>query len=58
MGLFWEASRNKRFRLSYNQSMRNSIRSAIENGLPTYAECGGMMINSEIEDYTHCFYPW
>jgi cobyrinic acid a,c-diamide synthase len=44
--------------LSYNQSMRNSIRSAIENGLPTYAECGGMMyLTQEIEDYTHCFYP-
>jgi cobyrinic acid a,c-diamide synthase len=44
--------------LSYNQSMRNSIRSAIENGLPTYAECGGMMyLTQEIEDYTHRFYP-
>jgi len=29
--------------LSQNTSMRESIRSAIEAGLPTYAECGGMM---------------
>ena len=29
--------------LEQNQSMRQSIRSAIENGLPAYAECGGMM---------------
>lgn len=29
--------------LSANASMRNSIREAIEAGLPTYAECGGLM---------------
>ncbi len=29
--------------LSDNQSMRASIRDAIEAGLPTYAECGGLM---------------
>ena len=29
--------------LEANQSMRASIRSAIEGGLPTYAECGGLM---------------
>jgi len=29
--------------LEKNQSMRESIRLAIDNGLPTYAECGGLM---------------
>ena len=29
--------------LAANTAMRVSIRSAIENGLPTYAECGGLM---------------
>lgn len=29
--------------LAANYSMRNSIRVAIEAGLPTYAECGGLM---------------
>lgn len=29
--------------LAANQSMRTSIRMAIEAGLPTYAECGGLM---------------
>lgn len=29
--------------LSANRAMRQSVRSAIEGGLPTYAECGGMM---------------
>ena len=29
--------------LSANESMRASIRRAIEAGLPTYAECGGLM---------------
>lgn len=29
--------------LAANHSMRNSIRVAIEAGLPTYAECGGLM---------------
>jgi cobyrinic acid a,c-diamide synthase len=29
--------------LAANESMRASIREAIENGLPTYAECGGLM---------------
>jgi len=29
--------------LSENVSMRDSVRRAIENGLPTYAECGGLM---------------
>jgi cobyrinic acid a,c-diamide synthase len=30
-------------RLCANVSMRNSIRRAIESGLPAYAECGGLM---------------
>ena len=29
--------------LTANASMRHSVRSAIEAGLPTYAECGGLM---------------
>ncbi len=29
--------------LAANTSMRDSIRRAIDNGLPTYAECGGLM---------------
>jgi cobyrinic acid a,c-diamide synthase len=29
--------------LEANQSMRRQIKSAIENGLPTYGECGGLM---------------
>ncbi len=29
--------------LAANTTMRNSIRLAIENGLPVYAECGGLM---------------
>ena len=29
--------------LQANASMRNSIKQAIENGLPVYAECGGLM---------------
>lgn len=29
--------------LQGNQSFRESVRDAIENGLPTYAECGGLM---------------
>lgn len=44
--------------LSHNQSMRHSIKTAIENGLPTYAECGGMMyLAREIEDHINRFYP-
>jgi cobyrinic acid a,c-diamide synthase len=29
--------------LSANQSLRRQIRRVVENGLPTYAECGGLM---------------
>ena len=49
--------------LSRNETMRASIRSAIADGLPTIAECGGFMYLTEyIEDYpmagaikTNCF---
>ncbi len=34
-------------RLGENESMRMSIYAAIENGLPTYAECGGLMYLSQ-----------
>ncbi len=38
--------------LSRNESMRESIRNAVANGLPTIAECGGFMYLTErIEDY-------
>ncbi len=30
-------------RLAANTGMRESIRAGVENGLPTYAECGGLM---------------
>ncbi len=43
-GGFPESSMDK---LSANKSMRESIHSAIENGLPTYAECGGLMYLSQ-----------
>jgi cobyrinic acid a,c-diamide synthase len=33
--------------LEANQSLRSSIRQAIEAGLPTYAECGGLMYLSK-----------
>ncbi|QZY57372.1 cobyrinate a,c-diamide synthase [Crassaminicella profunda] len=33
--------------LEENTSMRNSIKEAIEKGLPTYAECGGLMYLSK-----------
>jgi cobyrinic acid a,c-diamide synthase len=33
--------------LSQNQSMRSAIRSAIDGGLPCYAECGGLMLLAE-----------
>lgn len=37
--------------LAQNQSMRRSIRQAIQNGLPTVAECGGFLyLNQTLED--------
>jgi cobyrinic acid a,c-diamide synthase len=33
--------------LEANHSLRRAIRSAIEDGLPTYAECGGLMYLSK-----------
>ena len=33
--------------LTGNVSFRNSLRSAVENGLPVYAECGGLMYLGE-----------
>lgn len=39
-GGFPESSMDK---LAANQGMRESIHKAIENGLPSYAECGGLM---------------
>jgi cobyrinic acid a,c-diamide synthase len=33
--------------LADNVSFRNSLRSAVENGLPVYAECGGLMYLGE-----------
>jgi len=43
--------------LEKNKSFRESIKSAIENGMPTYAECGGVMyLCSEVvnlEDEAH-----
>ena len=36
--------------LSDNASMRSSVKSALENGLPCYAECGGLMyLGKEID---------
>lgn len=44
--------------LSENESMRNSIRSAYENGLPTVAECGGFLyLGKKLEDNDGEIYP-
>ncbi len=33
--------------LANNHSFRNSVRQAVEDGLPVYAECGGLMFLGE-----------
>ena len=44
--------------LSANRSMIESLRSAIEEGLPTYAECGGLMYLSQgIMGFDGRYYP-
>jgi cobyrinic acid a,c-diamide synthase len=44
--------------LSENQSMRDSVHAAIHSGMPTYAECGGLMYLCEsIVDFTGIEYP-
>lgn len=44
--------------LSQNESMRQSIRGAIDKGLPTVAECGGFLyLGQTLEDETGHAYP-
>lgn len=44
--------------LSENDETRNAIRSAIQSGMPTYAECGGLMYLSEkIVDFSENAFP-
>ncbi len=44
--------------LSENLSMRESIRAAIEGGMPCLAECGGFMyLHEEMEDMNGVYYP-
>jgi cobyrinic acid a,c-diamide synthase len=44
--------------LSQNRSMLESIKSAINDGIPTIAECGGFMyLHDSIEDCKGNFYP-
>ena len=44
--------------LSENEPMRQSIRRAIENGLPCLAECGGFLyLHRELEDMEGRFWP-
>ena len=44
--------------LAANGSMRQSIRSAIESGMPCIAECGGFLyLHRELEDQDGHFYP-
>lgn len=45
-------------RLSANETMRGEIKTAIDGGLPTIAECGGFLyLHSEIEDESGVSYP-
>ena len=44
--------------LSENEPMRQSIRQAIEHGLPCLAECGGFLyLHRELEDMAGTFWP-
>ncbi|AFY72663.1 cobyrinic acid a,c-diamide synthase [Synechococcus sp. PCC 7502] len=43
--------------LSANQSARNSVKTAIKSGIPTIAECGGLMyLCDRLEDFDHNLY--
>ncbi len=45
-------------RLSRNETMRESIRRAIENGMPTVAECGGFLyLQSALKDENGTLWP-
>ena len=44
--------------LSQNVTMRESIRAAVQSGLPTIAECGGFLyLQSSLEDVSGAAYP-
>lgn len=43
--------------ISENQSMLKSIKNKLEDGLPCYAECGGMMILTKKISYNEKSYP-
>jgi cobyrinic acid a,c-diamide synthase len=44
--------------LSENDSMRNSIKRAVQSGMPTIAECGGFMyLHENLEDMNGVSYP-
>jgi len=45
-------------RLSANEVFRGSLRSAVEAGLPVYAECGGLMFLCRGIRKGKNFFPW